>query len=375
MFWYLVICGLFLIISITTNIAGKNYDTRKYGLINMLFVLWFFASFRSIYVGADTKQNLALFDQLRNMNLSQVIHSSIYGWNYRYTVNWELGYKLLIFVYLKAFFFFSTRTALGFISLLLFWFLYKLIIQQSSFPLLSVWLYLTLGFFQTGLNMMQNALSIVICLWAIKFIKEGKPLKWCVSILFGTLIHNSALIFLPMYWIASIRFTRKVIPWLLLAYVVLALGSSRVIRLLEYIVPIGYRGYMHYSSSIGSSMLVIVLHFSLLLPIVLLQIMSATYTGNELNMKEKIIQQPYFTFFVAEIGLYILAITSAGFLRVATIFSPALVLYIPNVVNTIEEEKNKRVIIVMIILISILGYILRMSMNNIGSTQPYSFYQ
>jgi hypothetical protein len=60
--------------------------------------------------------------------------------------------------------------------------------------------------------------------------------------------------------------------------------------------------------------------------------------------------------------------------RVAALFGPYLIFYIPQLLSEIGNEKRRNNLIIIIVAISFLQYILRLSINNIGGTMPYSFY-
>ena len=87
--------------------------------------------------------------------------------------------------------------------------------RESELVWLSVFLTLTIGSYFTSFNTTRNYLTAVIWSLTVKFIYEKKFLLYFCCIIVLSLIHTSALIMLPMYWILRIKwFERK--NWFLL---------------------------------------------------------------------------------------------------------------------------------------------------------------
>ena len=56
-----------------------------------------------------------------------------------------------------------------------------------------------LGLFQTEMNMARNAIAILWCLCASRYIEEKKPLLYAANVLGAALFHQTALFFLILY--------------------------------------------------------------------------------------------------------------------------------------------------------------------------------
>ena len=59
--------------------------------------------------------------------------------------------------------------------------------------------------------------------------------------------------------------------------------------------------------------------------------------------------------------------------RMAALFGPYLVLLIPRMLTLIENRARRRDAATLIVILSGIQYVLRMCINNIGGTLPYSF--
>lgn len=372
--WYLFICGIICFVYIILNQPYARGNSKSAVLFFSFLILFVFASLRADQVGADTRQYLALLNQLRAMDFSEMLQGRLYSAGYGYYVSWEFGFRLLMYAYVKVFYFLPVRTGLGFIALLIMLFLYNAIKDQSAHSFLSIWLYITLAFFQTGMNMAQNALSIAMVLWALKFIKEERPLKWSIMVLLATGIHLSSIIFLPMYWISRMKFTNRGIKISVLLMAIIALFSNRIISAMGYIIPVAYKSYLNRSESASSQLLVLALHSALVFPVLLFSNENGLDLSKFRINTKSIIVKPYFHFFVLEISFYILALRSSGFLRAATVFSPVLVIYVPNIIANLPNKRIENRMVIYSAIVSFAGYVVRMMVNNIGLTIPYMFY-
>lgn len=368
--YYVTICGCIALLYGSWKVAPKKIN-KKYLLIVILFVLWFLATFRATSVGADTLNYTELFEQIKGFTFREVFTADIYDGGYTHKVDFEVGFKLLIYLWVNIFFFLPARSALGLVSFLTLFFVYKAIRYQSPMPIMSIWLYITLAFYQTSLNMQQNALAIAIALWAIKFINEKKSIYWMLALLFATLIHMSSLFLMPLYWLSKIKFDgKKFVLTIGVIGGVLAF-SEGAIRAISRFIPIQYLGYLNTEKNATDELLVLVLHCILIASIYF--VTNAFIKRNKNTIRFNIYINPYFMCFIAEIALYMLSLTALGLARAATLFSPTLILYIPILIGSIQIKATRKRAMYSIILLSFIAYVIRLAINNIGSTQPYSF--
>lgn len=61
--------------------------------------------------------------------------------------------------------------------------------------------------------------------------------------------------------------------------------------------------------------------------------------------------------------------------RMAALFGPYLIIFIPRLIETGIESKSMRLnVIALVMVLSGMQYIVRLQINNIGSTMPYQFF-
>lgn len=83
-------------------------------------------------------------------------------------------------------------------------FLYKF----ADEPMIGTLLMLTL-FFSFTLTGLRQTVALAIIFFSYEFILERKPISFVLTVGLAFLFHSSALVFLPAYWIAKIKFGWK----------------------------------------------------------------------------------------------------------------------------------------------------------------------
>ncbi len=356
-------------IYLASKINYGRYLTKKtIFLFLSMSLLFFFMAMRGKSVGADTKQYYSAFIQIYNLKFSEVFTASIYGADSRsWLLPLEMGYRL----YNKLLTFWGSSGQIITIanSVLIIVMNYVLIKRHSQNLMLSVWLYITLGFFQTQMNTTRNAIAILIVYLSFDYIKKRKAIPFSVCILTATMFHTSSLIFFALYWLINginLTKTRTKIIW-----GVVLLFSTFFSYLRPYLigfVPGRYRGYFMAGSANFEVLAVGLLHLGLFIFI---------YMFTQRNKHDFIIKSDPIGVWmlILDICSYILAFTFSFATRLAGLFGPYLVFFIPSLIeNGIGSKRKKKRITFLIVLLCGIQYIIRLSFNNIGHTMPYQFF-
>ena len=153
---------------------------------------------------------------------------------------WELdlepGYRLLnklLSIYLPAPQWITVANSALIIALL-----YRWLRRESPNAMLSIWLYLTLGVYQTEMNVARNAIAILLSYTAFHWIKERKFAPYFLQILMAVSFHKSAVVFLPLYWLVNRRWKYRHVLYCTMAACILGAAypvvAGRVANLLPY---------------------------------------------------------------------------------------------------------------------------------------------
>ena len=333
-------------------------------------VLWFFMAYRSMWVGADTKQYVYIYEQIADISLSNLFNTPLYryGGNYLFSItDFPKGY--LLFNKLLNFFSSNSQTITIVCSTLIFAFLLILLKVRSPYPLLSLWLYFTLGIFQTDMNIMRNSVSIYWCYLFFDFIEKKRAVPFVVSVLLASTFHSSAILFIPLYWIYNnSKFTFKRVILLLLTAIVCGVLFNLIRPTIVRFLPPQYAYYFRNNTTKLEGLLVGVFHLLLVFSVLLMS--SIKKWKNIVNSCKIGVWMLTFEVFFYTLGLYMVPA-----LRMAALFAPYTIILIPNLIHSSSDKRvNKLVIILIVAVIAGLQYALRISINNIGDTMPYSFY-
>lgn len=365
MFIYLFIVILLLAFMIVNEYLyeeGKNILSLSYGVC--IITLCFFLSFRSYLVGADTKEYYVGFQQISNLKLGDVLNSPIYGYGGNYTLDFEYGYKILN----KIISYFNKSPQLiiiftGFLTILL---LSILIKKYSPNPLLSLWLYVTLGIYQTQMNISRNSIAILISYFGIKYIYNKKLLKYLLVILIASMFHLSVLMLIPIYFFVNyFKLDFKNLKVYIILSIILGIFFGLGKEIVMKFVPTKY-SYLTTGADIKlDGLLIGVVYIIIFLFIYLI--------GN--NKQKMVSENKYGTWmFLFSILIYISGIGLSFAPRIAMLFGSYMIIYFPRLIYSEMDLNRRKLLVIFIVILCGAQYLLRIGINDIGQTLNYTFF-
>jgi transmembrane protein EpsG len=217
------------------------------------------------------------------------------------------------------------------ISLISIMALYFSITKNSVIPLLSLLIYISDGYFYQLFNQARQGLAILLTFVSYTFILNRKPKMFIITVLIAALVHQSALIFLPAYFITRYKFSMK------LLFSMLALGI-----LLSWMWPIVERivSYTKYASYLDSKYDIALVDVTILWAAYRLFFFCFC-----LLFRKKVVQQfpqadMLYTLCAISIMLQILSLRSYTFARTVIYFYISMLLLLPYVVKSIKKENR-----------------------------------
>ncbi len=165
--------------------------------------------FRYKYIGADTIGYVRFFEQdVRKYSFSELLNQDL--------MREEIGFRL----YVKVVSLLTSNYTIYFLinALIIFGTLYRFAKEHTDNPFIFFFLFMTLGmysFVETGL---RQTLAMMVCLWAVDFIKNRKPIRFVLLVIIAQFFHKSALIFLITYPLSLI----KKFDWMFIVYAIIA---------------------------------------------------------------------------------------------------------------------------------------------------------
>lgn len=197
---------------------SKGLTTRSQYFLYMLFsfpILGSLAAFR-YDVGVDYKEYESIFDLVRfhNHTVEPFINFTVYFFSFFTTSNIPV---------------FAT---LAFPTVFLF---LDFIIKNSKSIFISYCIFLCFGGFYLGIfNHSRQFLAVSIFLYSLKYINSSSLKSYCICILIATLVHYSAIVMLPMYFVFKLKFNIKNVLLLTFFYFLALTFSEIFIKLTPY---------------------------------------------------------------------------------------------------------------------------------------------
>lgn len=244
----------------------------------------------------------------------------------------EIGYKILMSLSYKIFgnhfyLFFALCSALTIIPI------YCFIKKKSKYPCESLFYFVTLGFYVMTFNMVRQAIAIALALWALKFLFDRKCLKYIATIIIASLFHMTALIMIPIYWIARIKFSTKK---LIILMIILAFAGTLFNPIFNYITSIipQYNMYSNYSGTdVGIGTYIINIIYLVLIFLVILNNKRICEAEKDYNIIVNIVT--FSTFFI------IASLRGALFARLIYYWFIPIVMILPELIRSIKKtERN-----------------------------------
>ena len=369
-YWYvLIFVMLFSLLAMSFIAKCLRFNLDRINATISAVILWFFMAFRSMFVGTDTKQYVYIFEQIESLKFSELFSTRLYFYGGRYLFglsNFPKGY--LIFNKLLTYISSNGQTITIACTTLIFAFMIRLLKKRSSYPMLSLWLFYTLGIYQTDMNVMRNAVIVFWCYLCFDLVEKQRLVLYIFCVLLASSFHLSALLFIPFYWIINrVDFTPKLIRRLLLTAIVFGVLLSFMRPVLASVLPSVFAQYFDDNSEKLEGLLVGALHLGLVFGIFFI---SAKRNWRYMADVDRV----GIWMLLAETFFFALGIGMRSSLRMAALFGPYIIILIPNLIDKSSKNGNKNVVLLIIIVLTGLQYLLRIRINNIGGSMPYSFF-
>lgn len=213
--WLYILIIIFVLVS-----TGKPEfaNSRKY-LFGILGFLALFVGFADMLGGYDRYLYCELFDSIYDRRVAGM------GFPLSYYVS-EQGY--MIFNYLISYI-----TGNRYIFILLFTIVIYLLVYLSlkdyteNYPL-AILLFLALMFFFT-FTYIRQVIAVMIVWYSVRYIIKRRPLQFAICVLLAATFHNSAVVFIPMYFVPTVKFNKNVVKTIMVILLILGLSPLPVV--------------------------------------------------------------------------------------------------------------------------------------------------
>lgn len=296
------------------NNTEKN---KKTYMIIMGILLIIISGFRSVNVGADTWQFCADFNSIRFINWKNLFNSTRYepGFVLICKILSQLvdNYQILIF----------------FTSLVINIVICKFIYDESKDCILSLYLYVSLNYFATNMNIMRQAIAMAIIILAYKkFLNKEKKVLYIISVLIAYQFHTSALCGMLLLVIPNTKYDMKKYILTVISSIIMVLIANKLFVIFTGILG-KYSGYINsefYEPNYFAAVIKMLILFVILT-------VSYIYYRNIDNNKYM-----YISSFALIFGASAIKITLLG--RISNYFSIFNIILLPNILKEIRDKKE-----------------------------------
>lgn len=293
----------------------------------MVAQLLLFSVLRHETVGSDTIQYINMFEHIANSNIN--LWELTFG-------DIEPGYVLLN--YLIGLIDLDSRFFIIVMGVLILFPFVLLIERYSTKPWLSYYLFICLGFYNNSMFIYRQFMAIAVLVLALDFILRRKMVCFVLSVLLAVCFHRTAIIFLPLYWIYSLKINRGYLfKALLVGGLIFVLGPE-LIRIannyarIQY--EIGYSGGRTY------------LFMLLFLVWVLFMRLKEYLSDSRLKL--------FFHMLVLATLFQVLSLQMELFIRVVYYFVYSLIVLVPYAISACKSEFRPPVVVAACLFFAIL---------------------
>lgn len=228
----------YLILALAAALLGfflcELHPSRRNDLvfIALLSIAMFVLSIlRGATVGVDYQMYLDYFAQVCEGGLPFVFSKDNLYWR-------EIGYSLLEYV-ISLFGSSQMAYAVG-IALVCLLLNAVFVYRHSPSPWLSMFVFISFGFFGYTLCTIRHQIAIAIFLFALPYLQKKQFVPYCLVVLASMTFHKSMFVLIPMYFLAQLALTWKTYAF----YAVCLLGYFAFSEsILPIITPEFYQGY------------------------------------------------------------------------------------------------------------------------------------
>ncbi len=303
-----------------------SYYRRKWYCI-FCGILWILISgLRGLSVGADTINYYNSYNNVKNMSLSNLFQNVIVK-IVSNTGNKDPGYDLFVKLTQRIsgnYQVFLIIIAIIFMVPFLIW-----VWKESKNPLISFVLFSSLfyAFFAiTGLR--QTISTALIVLIGDRFVKERKLIPFLLVAFCAALIHLSALVFIPFYFLSRIKIRQNTVVLAGVAFILAFIFKGPLKNVM--ILISGYSDYSANYEGAGTSTFTL-----LLLALFVLSIFSYK-RDPDLEKNNRYYIALYLAMFFVP-----LTFLNPSAMRIVQYFSIYLVLLIPEMIDSVFSENSK----------------------------------
>ena len=329
--------------SIAVAYVGRRYGSqgvRRFSVLLIGGLLVLFAGLRDRAIGTDTGNYVGWLNRVNSLEDVLAFHTEI-GFSFLVLVGSWLSdgyaaYLLLIALVAVSFYLIP---------------ILKLVPRYE----VAIFVFISLGFYTFFFNGARQGVAAAICFFAMPWLLERKAIPYFLTIAFATLFHKTALVALPLYFIAASRVGWRELLLIVAGAVFLSITLSSFAQLAAILIDEKYATYGQSGECGGEVKVAFLLGQALLLLYFKKQVgHNNIFYGRLLNI--------YLIGLVPALASVISSLNPSGVLRLTTYFSHTSILLWPMVFMSFRRFDNRAIVTSSFFIIAVAYFILTTSM-------------
>lgn len=231
-------------------------------------------------------------------------------------------------------------------------------IKNSKMPGISVFIYITLGFFAFSFSGLRQAIAISIIVFSFNYINQRNFIKFLICLVLAISFHTTAFVFVFAYPLYHIKLNNKhfiiMVPFFILIYLL----RSRL-YLLFYSLYKGIHGSVENTGA-----------YTMLFVMIGVFILAHIFGPNR---KDNIKFNAYKNYLLIAIFIQIFASQSNTIMRIGYYYYVFITLLIPEVIRN-QKDKNIQILASIIIVLALLYFFQYTTGSGQMNVSPYYFY-
>lgn len=235
------------------------------------------------------------------------------------------------------------------------------IYKFSNYIWLSVFLFITLGYYTSSFNICRQFIAIAILIQSLRYVEERKFGTFLLYILLATSFHMTAIVFIILYPLSFFRVNK--------VYFSVALGIAIILAylivppLLNYSISAFYEIYEgDISESTGG--------YGLFLLLLMVTFGGMLLKPSKISRNDEL----FFHIMIIACCMQLVSIQFNLFSRVVLYWEVNMIIFIPKVIGYVKEPKIRMICIIIICLFTIFYYKkFVLAESNLSGILPYVF--
>lgn len=316
-----------------------SVGARRFTVVVVVFLLASFAGFRDVSVGTDTYNyvswllNVTTLEDALSFRLEK-------GFGFIVLAGRSLSDGYAVYLFLIS----LVATSFYLVTIL------RLVPRYE----IAIFIFISLGFYTFVFNGARQGIAAAICFFAMPWLLDRKPIPYFLTIAFAVLFHETALVALPLYFVAANRVSWREFLLVVSGAVLLAVTLTSFTQLAATLIDEKFAAYGQAEKGGGEVKVAFLIGQALLLLYFKKQV------GGE-NIYYSRLLNIYLVGLIPALASVIGGVNPSGILRLSIYFSHTSILLWPVVFMSFRRVENKVIAAVSFSIVALVYFVLTTS--------------